>query len=71
MIEVLRKADLAFLGWLYNSNGPAVTSAATSATFTFTVPSGATTASQVRIAIDGTVLFLGFSKPASLELENY
>jgi hypothetical protein len=70
-IEVFRKDTGASVGWLYNSNGPAVASATSMAgTFNFTLIPGATTSSAVRIYMEGFTLPLGFSGPSNVGLEN-
>ncbi|KAK3385746.1 hypothetical protein B0H63DRAFT_560280 [Podospora didyma] len=69
-IEVLRKDTQAVVGYLYNSNGPAVSSTVAGA-FSFPLSSDLTTSSAVRISVDGITQVLGFSKPSSVALENY
>jgi len=57
-IQVLHKDNGASQGWLYYSNGPAVTSPdqqSQGSTFNFTLPPGAATASQMRIDYEGGV----------------
>lgn len=63
-IEVLRKDTQVNVGWLYYSSGVAIASTlAQAATVNFTLPGGATTASQVRINMEGqTPAALGFTK---------
>ncbi|KAH8904485.1 hypothetical protein BR93DRAFT_149647 [Coniochaeta sp. PMI_546] len=74
-IEILRKDTQLSVGWLYNSNGPAVGTAAQAITVNFTLSPGATTGSQVRINLEGiTPPALGFVKSSNpsnvVELED-
>ncbi|KAK4131644.1 hypothetical protein BT67DRAFT_387157 [Trichocladium antarcticum] len=75
-IEILRKDTGASVGWLYNSNGPAIAgSAAQAITVHFTLAAGATTGSAMRISLEGlTPSALGFVKASNptniVELED-
>lgn len=75
-IEVLRKDTQASVGWLYYSNGLAITSVAAQAIpVNFTLTPGATTGSAVRIYLeDMAPLALGFVKTSNpsniVELED-
>lgn len=75
-VEFLRKDTGASVGYLYHSSGPAIAnSIGQAAPVSFTVPAGVTTASQLRITIDGlTPSALGFQKDSNptniVELEN-
>ncbi|KAK1764216.1 hypothetical protein QBC33DRAFT_595440 [Phialemonium atrogriseum] len=66
-IEILRKDTQASVGWLFNSNGLAITSnAAQAIPVNFTLTPGATTGSAVRIYLeDMTPLALGFVKTSN------
>jgi hypothetical protein len=61
VIEVLRADTDASQGYIYNSNGPAVTTqAAQAATVNFTIPGGVTSAQTVRIYLAGLTQVLAF-----------
>ncbi|RKU41933.1 hypothetical protein DL546_003006 [Coniochaeta pulveracea] len=61
VIEVLRKDTGATQGYIYNSNGPAVTDqVARAATVNFSIPGGATYAETVQINVEGLTQVLGF-----------
>ncbi|KAK3988463.1 hypothetical protein QBC44DRAFT_243759 [Cladorrhinum sp. PSN332] len=74
-IEALRKDTGASIGWIYNSNGPALATDGRSAAFRFTLPGDAKTGSAVRITADGVTGALGFNKDSHpsniIELEDY
>ncbi|KAK4227373.1 hypothetical protein QBC38DRAFT_391217 [Podospora fimiseda] len=73
-IEALRKDNGVSEGWLYDTNGVAITTEDRAATFRFTLSGGAKTGSAVRITADGISGALGFNKdshPSNIvELEN-
>ncbi|OIW24430.1 hypothetical protein CONLIGDRAFT_636615 [Coniochaeta ligniaria NRRL 30616] len=74
-IEILRRDTQLSVGWLYNSNGPAIGTLAQAITVNFTLAPGATTGSQVRINLEGvTPPALGFVKTSNpsnvVELED-
>lgn len=80
-IQVLRKSTGELVGWLYDSNGLAVAedmnfgdrnAKSRALNFQFTLPAGATTASQLRItSLPGTMGFIKDSHPNNIvQLEN-
>ncbi|KAM7188104.1 hypothetical protein V8F33_010867 [Rhypophila sp. PSN 637] len=80
-IQVLRKSTGALVGWLYNSNGVAVAednnfgdrnAKSRALNFQFTLPAGATAASQLRLTSSpGTLGFTKDSHPSNIvQLEN-
>lgn len=73
MIQVFRKSTDAAVGWMYMSNGPAITSDPTLAgVVRFDVLEGVKTASQLRLTPEGySPAALGFNVPASQSLGAY
>ncbi|KAM7187516.1 hypothetical protein V8F33_011163 [Rhypophila sp. PSN 637] len=72
LLQVISKSTNAAVGWIYISNGPAITSDPTRAVpVSFNLTTGATTASTVRLVFEGYNGALSFSAPASVRLENF
>lgn len=76
-IEVLRKDTGVSVGWIYNSNGPAIGNAAQAAGFTMRIPGGVASATQVRLDIENMMenqMSMGFIKESNanniVELED-
>ena len=70
-IQVFHASTGASVGWVYRSNGPAITGdPAIAVVVTYEILEGATSASQVRFTFQDS-LALGFNAPMSLRLEDY
>ncbi|KAK3995724.1 hypothetical protein QBC44DRAFT_387912 [Cladorrhinum sp. PSN332] len=73
MVQVLRKSTGAGVGWLYMSSGPGITTDPTlAAVVGFSISSDTTTASKVRISVQGYSPYaLGFDGVISRELQGF
>lgn len=73
IISVHHKGTGALVGYVYMSSGPAITTDRTlAAVVKFDMPAGATTASKLRLLVEGySPSALSFQCPVNLELQNY
>jgi len=72
-IQIYRVSTQSYIGYVYMSSGPAVTSDPNvAATFRYNLTAGAASASQVRFEVEGYApASLGFNVPAAQSMKNY
>ncbi|KAK0724193.1 hypothetical protein B0H67DRAFT_550029 [Lasiosphaeris hirsuta] len=65
-IEVFRKDTSVSIGYIYNSNGPAIGSLSQASSFVYALPAGATSGAALRFSLAGTTSALGWQQVPAL-----